>query len=181
MKRTSRKVSAPATREDLLEVDPLSQLQEAKAAYDRFQENERTLRADIRAAKSELADAVSAEAFDKAQAAKAKREELERALSALIATRGSVVTGIQQAAAAAADHYFAVNPSAASPTNVTVTRVVVMNPATGNYAEETYLAGDKTIQLRVDDKDFESEAWHAGEWAISNGFLVKHFVTTASV
>jgi uncharacterized protein YcbX len=182
--KTQRQVKTEpaAPVQDAASANPhIVRLQEARHAWGQHVENEDVVRADIRSAKDAMARAVKTEDFVAAQTAKEQREQLERRLGELVNLRGALQEAVQAATDAATEHFFSEKVGASLTNEVSVTRVVALNPATGEFAEATYLEGSTTIQLRLDEEQFESEAWHVGEWAAAHGFLVKHFVAAVTV
>lgn len=161
--------------------DPVERLRDATTAYARYQESETAMRSKIESARELLAGLVKSEKFEDAQYAKEQRNALESSLAALLETKKRILEEVATATSAAAGHYFTADKSLSQPSEVTVSRVVVVDPLTGDHDDALYLSGDVTIQLRVNGRSFESEAWHVEEWASANDFLVKHFRVTTAV
>ena len=177
MKRVSRAVVSLVST-DSTNHAAAERLRDATAAYTRHQESEAALRSKIASARRQLAESVTSENFEGAQRAKEQRDALEGSLAALLENKKPLLEKVATATSAAAEHYFAADKTLSQPSEVTVTRVVVLDPLSGDHDDATYLSGDVTIQLRVNGRSFESEAWHVEGWASENDFVVKHFKIT---
>ena len=67
---------------------------------------------------------------------------------------------------------------------LTVSRIVVADPATGQTDSATYFDSGATVLLRLGDErhqQFESEAYHVSEWAAEHGYLTKTFSVEVSI
>ena len=166
----TRKASALATASPL--DDAYAGFGNAKKALEEAVEARRTNRRRIGELRTLISDAARAEKFE--EAAKLKRER-----DALESESDTKVTELREAASQAQATltrlYFEAYPVHLTPTSVTVTRVVVVDPFSGRSVEEVYTDASDNICFSLRDKSFDSEAYHIGEWALEHGFLVNWF------
>ncbi len=143
---------------------------EAKNARDEGAGRASELRGTLSELRSAITAAVRDEDFAKAGELKTRRDELEALVS-----RGAMAK-LAKAVSAAADAltavYFNEHPEHVRTTKVTLTRVTVVNPATNHSTNVVYTDSGDTVNLSLDGRSFDSEAYHLGSWALEHGYLV---------
>lgn len=165
-KAASNKNNLPATADAA--VARLAELNKELAAAS---EKLRSIGDSRRAVQTELNAAKSADNFTLAQQHLDKRNELDAEKANLPAQIQSLREKAGEMHTHASTLYFAEH----SPTErITVHRVTVVNPETGQDDSATYTDSSQTIQLCLGDLHFENEAYHAGSWAQSKGLFFNH-------
>lgn len=125
----------------------------------------------------QMATAIKAENFTLAAELKAQRDTLASAHDAHVKSMSRSVSKFKQAFELCSEAYLA--EQSLKKSEVTVNRIHLMNPLTGNSDAADYLVSSDTIQLHLDGESFESEAYHVADWARKNNFF--SYQTTATV
>jgi hypothetical protein len=133
-------------------------------------------RTDSQEAASSLRVAVREENYTEAERLKNLRDNGEQVVGKLRAAETVARTAFGEALQDTEELFFADKGDFAE--QVRLCRVVVADPATGASDSRVYTDSSESIQLRLGDErnqQFESEAYHVGEWAAQYGYLVKVF------
>ena len=142
---------------------------EAKKALDEAEEARRANCRRINELRTLISEAARAEKFEVAAALKRERDTLESQPS-------TKAKKLREEAAKAHETltrlYFEEHTAHLSPTRVTVTRVVIVDPSSHESVEEVYIDSSDNICFRLRNKSFDAEAYHVGGWATEHGFLV---------
>jgi hypothetical protein len=151
---------------------------QARDAYKRAEEQKHRSSESRSVLEREMQLAAHAENYERAATLKKERD-------ALPVITGQKLKDFALVAQAAYEKmtelFFAANPEFKEPGEVTLTRVVVVDPATMRRDEAIYVDSSHTIQLHVAGKHFESEAYHLGEWALEHGFMCEHISVDVKV